>query len=524
MIKFFLWTSLIFCAQFSFSGSQPLYSITAITALPRHVASNQSATAEFIVKNNTNRTKTLVMQPIMGVSMQTTTSGSCKYPIVLGSKQSCILNLVINGAQIPNTISTGPIVCQVFGNTLNPNPALCAQPSAAERFLITKTIAANLNQNAWISVLLAQSEPPADYKTYVSQIYALAPQAEQIHIRVSPILNPTTDPTSNSQYQFFANVIAALRAQYATNPNFQIGYHVDNSHGSEPYWGCTSGDWQCVLTNSIIVLNDINALADPDKIGVGFNIYSIEQSYVIPVDPTSVSNVKACLSPGLGGTCPISTFASPSVKYGDVLPSYGSSDIYGPNAFDYGYPQYYNLVESLTSEHGSILITNAEDSYFPPDSAANCISGSYPYNVIDANLTGGPIPLNTPRPPLIPCFDPNVPTTPYPNPANDVFTQGNVANPSLAAAYDAYLMSQLPPISTQIDTNGSTVYITFSGEPEFFGGTGWTYANINSFNQILNTNFTRLNQLIPGIIPTNANTSQIKYAIWNFDQILANNN
>ncbi len=524
MTKFFLSIVLASFAQLALSGSQPLFSISALTSLPRHVASNQSASVEFLVKNNTKRTKTLVMQSISGVTVQTTTTGSCKYPIVLGGGESCILNLVINGAQIPNSITSGPTICQVTANTTSPNPALCSQPKASESFLITKTIAADLSQNAWISVLIAQSEPPSDYKTYASQIYALAPQAEQVHVRVSPILNPTTDPTSNPQYQFFANVIAALRAQYAATPNFLIGYHVDNSHGCEPYWGCTSGDWQCVLTDSITVLNNINALADPGKKGYGFNIYSIEQSYVIPVDPTNVSNVKACLSPGLGGTCPISTTASPSVQYGDVLPSYGSSDIYGPNSFDYGYPQYYNLVESLTADNGNILVTSDSDSYFPPSSAANCISGSYPYNVIDANLTGHPIPASAPRPPLIPCFDPNVPTSPYPNPANDVFTEGNTANPSLAAAYDAYLMTQLPPIVTQVDTNGATVYITFSGEPEFFGGTGWTYANINSFNQILNSNFTRLNTLIPGIIPSGANTSQIKYAIWNFEQILANNN
>ncbi len=527
MAKTFIWIFLIFYSQLTLSGSKPLFSITAISQAPRYIASNQSTSATFLVKNNTNSTKTLVMQPILGVSVETTTTNACHYPIILGGGKSCILNLIINGSQIPDTILSGPIVCQVIANTTNPNPALCSQPNASESFLITKSAAADLSQNAWISVMLAQSEPPSDITTYVNQIYALAPQAEQIHIRVSPILNPVADPTSNSKYQFFADVIAALRAKYATNPNFLVGYHVDNSKGSEPYWGCADNDWHCVLSDSITVLNNINAIADPAKKGIGFSIYSIEQSYVIPVDPDSIKDVKACLNPAdaaVGATCPISVTASPTVKYGDVLPSYGASNIYGTDAFDYGYPQYYNLVESLTSAHGSILVTSASDSYFPPDSAANCISGSYPYNVIDANLTGNPIPKNAPRPPLIPCFDSNESSSPYPNPANDVFTHNNTANPTLAAAYDAYLMTQLPPISEQINTNGAIVYITFSGEPEFFGGSDWSYANISSFNQLLNSNFTKLNQLIPGIIPTGVNTSQIKYAIWNFEQILANNN
>ena len=125
---------------------------------------------------------------------------------------------------------------------------------------------------------------------------------------------------------------------------------------------------------------------------------------------------------------------------------------------------------------------------------------------------------------LIPCFVPNVqPLETYPNPANDVFTYQGSADPTLAAAYDAYLMTQLPPISETVDTNGSTVYITFSGEPQFLGATGWTAEKINAFNQQLNANFSVLNQLIPGIVPSGVNTRAIKYAIWNFTSILQNN-
>jgi hypothetical protein len=170
------------------------------------------------------------------------------------------------------------------------------------------------------------------------------------------------------------------------------------------------------------------------------------------------------------------------------------------------------------------LVSTASDSYFPADSAANCIAGaSFPYNVIDANLSGAQIPTSGTVLPLIPCFTPNVQSAPYPNPANDVFTYQSLADPVLAAAYDAYLMTQLPPISETVVTNGATVYITFSGEPEFLGSTGWTLDKINAFNQQLNTNFSVLNTLIPGIVPSTANTDNIKYAIWNFSKILENN-
>lgn len=515
----------MFCisAQIGFAGSKPLFTISAIQQAPNSIASNQSASATYLVTNNTKTTKSLVMQPILGVTVVTTITGACSWPIVIGPGDSCTLNLTINGAEISDSIISGPVICKAVSNTTQPNNGACSQPSSAESLRITKTSAANLSQNGWLGVLIAQSEPPEDYQTYVNNIYALAPMAEEVHIRVSPILNPTTDPTSNPKYQFFANVIAALRAKYASNPNFKVGYHVDASKGSAQYWGCSSGDWQCVLTATIKVLNNINHIADPAQNGDGFSIYSIEQGYIIPVDSTTINKVKACLDPATSGTCPIDVTASPTQLYGDVLPSYGGSEIYGPNYFDRGYVQTYNLLKEISQADGEVLITSAADSFFPSDSAANCISGSYPYNVIDANLTGAPIPENPPRPPLIPCFDANTSSPSYPNPANDVFTNNNMADPILAAAFDSYLMSQSPPISVQINTNGAIVYLVFSGEPEFFGSSGWSYSKMTTFYNTLNSNFTRLNTLIPGIIPSTADVSAIKYGIWNFDQIIENN-
>lgn len=285
-----------------------------------------------------------------------------------------------------------------------------------------------------------------------------------------------------------------------------------------------------MLNYSIIVQNNINALADPKKLGQGFTIFSIEQSYLeYESDPNDAANsyktVKACLNPNVaapGFSCPVATIASPVVKYGDVRGTFGGSDIYGVDALDYGYPQYYNLVEPISETNAKILISNAPDSYFPPESAANCLTGPISsYTVIDANLSTKPIVLWEGTTALIPCFYLNN-IDPQPFPSNDVFTYQNQANPGLAAAYDAYLMTQLPPISETINTNGATVYITFSGEPQFLGATGWTLDKIDAFNQQLNSNFNTLNLLIPGIIPQEVDVSAIKYAIWNFTSILQN--
>ena len=515
---------------------QPVFGLSVITKAPYNVAHNASASAVYSVTNNSTHTHTLAMLPLAGITQITTTTGACPASATLTSGQSCLLNLRINGFNLPLKTLSGPVVCQVEGSCQQPSPFLCSQPSSEDSLNITRTNDELIDKNAWISVLIAQDAPPldtpADMATYVKQVHALAPAAEQVHLRVVPIENPTVGPASTPAYlpiyQAYADLIALLQTAYAVQPSFQIGFHPDNSNGSQSYWGCSSADWQCVLNNSIIVMNNINELADPQKKGEGFTIFSIEQSYVEPVDDCSLQMVKGCLNSHYNTTpgclCPIATFASPVVKYGDVLPSYGGSDIYGPNELDYGYPQYYNLVGSLNQTDANILMTSNVDSYLPANSAANCISqqATYPFNVIDANLSGRPIRPTATQ--LIPCFTPNVdPTIPYPNPTNDVYAYQNQANPSLTAAYVAYLMTQLPPIRQQVDTNGSTVYITFSGEPEFLGSTGWTLDKINAFHQQLNTNFSTLNTLIPGIIPPAANTNAIKYAIWNFTSILENN-
>lgn len=509
-----------------FAASKPVFTVNALVPAPAQIARNTTDFAVYTVTNNTTQTRTLRMQQVPGIQQIVTTNTSCTVPFTLAPGASCFLDLHITGSDLPNHVLRGPVICQEASNSPAPNPFLCAQPSLKDSFHITQTASQLTTGNTWISALIAQDAPPSDIATYVRQMQALAPAAEQIHLRLVPILNPTVGPQSTpayyTTYQFYVALINALYTAYSDNASFFVGYHPDNSKGSESYWGCNDQDWQCVLNDSLIVMNNINALQTPS-----FKSFSIEQSYLEPVDVPTLQAVKACLNPTVaapGAVCPVATIASPSVTYGDVLPSYGESDIYGPTVLDYGYPQYYNLVETINS-HASVLISSDPNSYFPPDSAANCLgdTATFPYNVIDANLSGKKIPKTGPVPPLIPCFTPNVQPDPYPNPANDVFTYQNQANPNLAAAYDAYLMTQLPPISQTIDTNGATVYITFSGEPQFLGSTGWTLDKINAFNQQLNTNFTVLNQLIPGIVPPGVDTSAIKYAIWNYTAILANN-
>ncbi len=530
--KFCLSIMMIFLAPSGFAAS-PILNIAAVVKAPRSLPSNTSAEAVYRITNNTSKLHSFVMQNIRGITQITTTTGACSNPISLNKGQSCLLNLRIRGNEIPPKIQSGPVVCNN-----NANPFGCSQPAnASDTLNITVTLAESYAEsNTWISVLVADEESPPDQVTYVNKIYTLAPSAEQIHLRV--VAGANGCPATPASCQTYADLIAKLRTKYTNH--LLIGFHPDDSKSSYTDWGCAVNDWQCVLNASIVVMNAINAIANSGgQTGQGFNIFSLEQSYAVPADSPTLRNVKACLNPpeaASDATCPTNvTHASPVVKFGWVLPSYGGCVItvpptpcdneYGTDALDYGYPQYYNLGTPIGSY--TALITNG---YFPTYSTT-CISHSpYPNPLYIVDEDNGDHPYN----PEIPCPASGQSTSnvfTYPDP-----TTGTPPNIDLASAYIAYIMTQLPPISDIPTVNGSTVYVTFSGEglaqapSEFLGAPGWTLQSILQFYNGINANFGVLYGLYPppntlfnnGVFANGVNPSAIKYGIWNFSSILDN--
>lgn len=112
----------------------PLWSFSPLTATTISVPSNSTATIQYTITNQSNKTHTLVMQPIQGITQTTTGGGICSNPFVLAGHGSCTLSLEVNGGQIPSSISNGPIVCQQ--GTTNQ----CYRPSAANILQITQTV------------------------------------------------------------------------------------------------------------------------------------------------------------------------------------------------------------------------------------------------------------------------------------------------------------------------------------------------------------------------------------------------
>ena len=499
------WHKIIYASIFicsSLFAGQPLLTIAAVYKAPSTLARNSFTAAVYQVTNNSKTISSFAMKSIPGVTQVTSFAGACGNPIALNFGQSCQLYLRVTGSQVGSAIKGGPVICNNV-----PNPLACSQPSISDVINLTTTPVKT--QNNWISVLVAQDEPPTDLATYLNQIIALAPGMTQVHFRVPP---------GATNYSFYANAINLFRTAYPAR--LLIGFHPDNSSGSYSGWGCgTPADnhWQCVLNESIKTMNAMNALVDPQQTGQGFNIFSLEQSYVEIANATAqqFADVKNCLNPSVGtaGTCPICTtcspqqaYASPVVTFGNVSQSFGAG-IYGPTMLDFAYPQFYNLGKHLTPYES--LFTNG---YFPTYSTA-CISNL-------TNLTVVDIDSNSAYAPEIPCLAagqtaPNIYT--YPDPTTQT------ANPSLVAAYMAYLMTQLPPIAVTIPLDGSTAYITFSGEPEIFGSPGWAPTLLSQFYTDLNNNFSLLKgmNLSPPLFPSGGtDPSTLQYAIWNFSSML----
>ena len=187
--------------------------------------------------------------------------------------------------------------------------------------------------------------------------------------------------------------------------------------------------------------------------------------------------------------------AEPTVTYGYVGPSYGAPNQYGPSVYDFGYPQYYNLYHTFTIEQG-------QQPPYLPSSSTGTLQPSVKYMVLDANIDAK-------------SFDNVLPLSVANNPGKiTVFTlqpgQTEI-DPSLPAAYDAYLFSQKQLNSSPNDTNAE-VFITLSGEPEFLGASGWTHQSLCEYHQDLINDF---KEHYP-----NVNTDDIQFAVWNFSALL----
>jgi hypothetical protein len=114
-------------------AGNPLWTFTPDTQYPPSVSLTPitSATIKYTITNQSPKPHTLVMQPILGIT-QITNPGNCPNPFTLGYRQSCTLNLRVDGGSLTQNIQGGPVVCQ-HGSALQ-----CYQPSPGNTLNISR--------------------------------------------------------------------------------------------------------------------------------------------------------------------------------------------------------------------------------------------------------------------------------------------------------------------------------------------------------------------------------------------------
>ena len=134
-----------------------------------------------------------------------------------------------------------------------------------------------------------------DMASYVKAIKYLAPQLEQIHLRIG-FKNGSAQP--EPLVADCVTLINLLRKAY-TGSDILIGFHPDTSYSSIADWSCVvptvytqasyNNMWQCVTKASVDFMNQVNV--SKKLKGKGFEIYSIEQSYVQVAVPAKGVNL-----------------------------------------------------------------------------------------------------------------------------------------------------------------------------------------------------------------------------------------
>lgn len=399
----------------------------------------------------------------------------------------------------------------------------------------------------WLNVLIAQEEPAIENgstSNYAQNIYNLAPYASQIHIRIS---------SKSYDQATLVNLIKQLRALYKKgNIDIMLGFHPDNDNTKVDLNGWTGNngackfngkdtDWKCAMGPSIGYMNEINQNFSGKGQDRGFDIFSIEQSYV-EVDATeNLAQQKACLGNTVdNASCPADvTKAKYPTKYATVAPSCGAPNQYGKNAFDYSYPQFYNLQHSYTAPAQSEALPFMNGTYESPLQASGL------YSIVDADTNCGWANTFKSKKDITHKYISDLPSNICPNrKAGTVSTVYQNNSYEIPAAYLSWIITNKWNITqyNQAGVAGAlnsypcnneaglgsledfSLYFTLSGEVDFLGGKYWTLENINKFHSAFIRNLT--DSTYNGTsttLPTPEQVENMKFAIWKFQPIINQN-
>lgn len=125
------------CFVLAVHSGAPLWTMqpTANSQPSQTIPQNGSAIVQYMVQNQSNKTRQLIIRPTAGITQTT----SCTVTPKGQAGSTCILDLFIKGATLPaDGIHGGPLLCQANANG-TPNLNQCYQPSQANSLNITQT-------------------------------------------------------------------------------------------------------------------------------------------------------------------------------------------------------------------------------------------------------------------------------------------------------------------------------------------------------------------------------------------------
>lgn len=167
---------ILFCSITAHAGA-PLWRFSTDSDYPPQlkVISTGTATVKYMVSNNSNRSRQLVIQPTAGVRQV----GTCQVGPKNGGDSNCTLTLTIDGSELTlDGLSEGPALCQ--SNTDGTaNPSLCYQPSKGDTLSVTllkapiKGLVNMGNISFYNKPSLSPVNDPSDIANYASSFAAM---------------------------------------------------------------------------------------------------------------------------------------------------------------------------------------------------------------------------------------------------------------------------------------------------------------------------------------------------------------
>lgn len=114
-------------------AAKPVWIYEPMTATTQSVPSNSSATIQYLLTNQSYKSKILTLDPSLGLVQITVGDGTCSIPIILPTKGSyCILSLQALGYQLVKPINGGPNTCSLG------SPFQCYRPSIENSLHLTQ--------------------------------------------------------------------------------------------------------------------------------------------------------------------------------------------------------------------------------------------------------------------------------------------------------------------------------------------------------------------------------------------------